>query len=231
MKQHRFIGAFDFSQSAITLSDPEIVHQIRDVLHLKIGESLILSNGKGSEAEVRIIVFSSRGIETEMTRVLTNMAEPEMRVILYCAVLKRENFDWVVQKATEIGIKEIVPLITHRTIKLQLKRERLEKIMHEAAEQSGRGSIPVLHEPIKLEDALPHASHNAKNYFFDRLGESWSRTKKGTVGIFIGPGGGWSREEVESALANKMTRTSLGHLTLRGETAAIIASYLAVNQK
>ncbi len=233
MKIHRFIGAFDFSQPNITITDPEFVHQIRDVLRLKIGEGLILCDGKGAEAEVRVVVFSSRGVETELIRLLTNLAEPTARVVLYCAVLKRENFDLVVQKTTEIGVQEIVPLITHRTVKLQLKRERLEKIMREAAEKSGRGTVPTLHEPIKFEDAFLHASHNRANYFFDVMGVAWSPKKvlkqTGTVGLFIGPEGGWSPEEHEQAKGQKFDIANLGHLTLRAETAAIIATYLATH--
>ncbi len=230
MKLHRFIGPFDLSQPSITITDPELIHQIQHVLHLAIGEHLLLGDGQGHEAEARIVIFSSRGVETELIRTVTSMAEPGAHVILYCAVLKRENFDWVVQKATEVGVKEIVPLITERTIKLQFKRPRLAKVIREAAEQSGRGVVPVLHDPIKFNAVLPHASHNDVNYFLDAFGEPWEmkkETAKGTLGIFVGPEGGWSPDESAKAKESDFFITTLGRLIFRAETAAIVASYLA----
>lgn len=74
----------------------------------------------------------------------------QREVILYCAILKHENFELVVQKATEAGIKEIAPIITTRTIKLDIRKDRLEKIIKEAAEQSGRGVVPVWNWPLNL---------------------------------------------------------------------------------
>jgi len=74
--------------------------------------------------------------------------------------LKGEKFEWVVQKATEVGIKEIVPLLTRRTVKLNFRRERLEKIIQEAVEQAGRGIVPLLSNPIKLEEVVKLAQGN-----------------------------------------------------------------------
>ena len=149
--------------------------------------------------------------------------------VLYCAILKRENFELVVQKATEIGVREIVPLITQRTVKLDIKEERLRKIITEAAEQSGRGRVPMLRQAMSFADALADAQRNDANFFFDisdviveegAIGDAMRR------GLFVGPEGGWSYEEVLAARAAGCHIISLGALTFRAETAAIIASYL-----
>ena len=87
---------------------------------------------------------------------------------LYCAVLKRENFEWVVQKCTELGIRAIIPIVTTRTVKTGLKMDRLRIIAKEAAEQSGRGIIPVINNPLEFDRALEEAKHQ-QNIFFHTI--------------------------------------------------------------
>jgi len=112
MRLHRFIGKFDFSQSRLKIYDEEILKQIRNVLRLKKGDSIILADGKLNEAVVRITESDKKFLEVEILEKSVNKNEPERHGILYCAILKRENFEWVAQKATEVGIKEIVPVIS-----------------------------------------------------------------------------------------------------------------------
>lgn len=231
MKFHRFIGNFDFSKQRINIADPEILNQTVKVLRLKIGNHLILSDGKGQDAVMEIIGLDKKSLGLKVVSVQENNKDPERRAVLYCSVLKRENFELVVQKATEIGVKEIVPLITKRTIKLNLKMDRLEKIIREAAEQSGRAMVPILHKPMIFEAAMEQAEDNDINFFFDFRGQPWkpvsSDSKK--IGIFIGPEGGWDESEVKFVMGDlkeKFLMVNLGLLTLRAETAAIIASYL-----
>ena len=108
MKRHRFFGR---------LTDPQIHHQITTVLKLRPEEHVVMCDGEGNETEMTV---SGTVIETRRVE-----AEPKRQVVLYAALLKRENFEAVVQKATELGAKEIVPLITERTVKLGFKREPL----------------------------------------------------------------------------------------------------------
>jgi 16S rRNA (uracil1498-N3)-methyltransferase len=217
MKIHRFI-----------LEDPKLVHQMARVLKLKTGEKVVLGDGKGHEAEALIETISPKSISVAFDHVSVNQRESARSVTLYCALLKRENFEWVVQKATEVGVASIVPIITRRTVKLNFKLDRLQMITKEAAEQSGRGMVPTVHPPMKFEDALKQAE-NEKNYFFD-VGPSHSyRLKANSLGIWIGPEGGWDPEEVEFAKKLNCEITSLGSFTLRAETAAVIATYLATS--
>ena len=158
MRLHRFIGDFsfeegsasggNFSKNKLTISDKELVNQIKNVLRLKIGDEIRLDDGKEKSALAEIISITRAGIEVDISEVSENKNELPIYGTLYCSILKRENFELVAQKATEIGIKEIVPIISSRTIKLNLREDRLEKIIKEAAEQSGRGIVPKLNKPM-----------------------------------------------------------------------------------
>lgn len=232
MKIHRFILDFDASDSKIIITDREFINQVRSVLKLKKGENIILSDGKSNEALVNIASISSNEVSLEVEKVFQNISEPNKDVVLYCSILKKENFEWVVQKATEVGVKEIIPLISQRTIKLDFKQERLEKIIKEAVEQSGRGFIPQLHKLKTFEQAIDDSKNNDLNLFFDIQGDdikNLNGVDSKRIGVFVGPEGGWDDQEIKLAKENGFNAVSLGKLTLRGETAAIIASYLSAN--
>jgi len=235
MKLHRFIGNFDLTDPRLRISDSEIVGQMRKVLRLKPGDLVILGDGKSKEALSRIIGFQSETVEVEISEVSENQNEPSVHAVLYCSLLKRENFELVVQKSTEVGIKEIVPIISQRTVKRDMKQERLAKIIKEAAEQSGRGVLPILHDPIPFQAALENSGENDFNLFLHPESSEHppDRMKPETqkrVGIFIGPEGGWDGEEIQAARDKNFQIVSLGKLTLRSETAAIVASYLLASR-
>ncbi len=241
MKIYRFIGNFKLEIGCVKIMDAEIFHKVKNVLRLTIGEKIILGDGKKNEARAEIIGFGKNLIEAEVLEITENKNESEIVGLLYCSILKRENFEWVVQKATECGVKEIVPVISSRTVKLGIKEERFRKIILEAAEQSGRGELPVLGEPVKFEDALKNAEQNDLNLFFEmgyqilnQADISGSGVKR--VGIFIGPEGGWSAEELEmikiKAKEDKNYKlVGLGKTTLRAETAAVVASWMVAQSK
>jgi len=222
MKVHRFI--LEFTGDKIT--DKEFVNQVHNVLKLKKGEQIILTDGKMKESLVEIVELNKSIVEVRILKTYQNENEPRVDVTLYCSILKRENFEWVVQKATEIGVKEIVPIISKRTVKLNLNQERLEKIAKEAVEQSGRGMVPVMKVPMHFEQALEDAKKNEVNVFFDASGERIvDLAGKKRIGLFIGPEGGWDEKELELAKNNGYIIANLGKLTLRGETAAMVAAY------
>src|SRR3989344_3301835 len=202
MKLHRFFGDFYFTSPTIIISDITLVNQIKNVLRLKEGASIILCDNKNNETIANIIKIHGKSIECEITKVVKNINEPNRHIVLYCSLLKRENFELVIQKATEIGVKEIVPLLCERTIKLSLKKERLKKIAREAAEQSGRGIIPQFHEIQNCSDALMSAQSNSKNIIFEPLSPLFKPIDiddNARIGIFIGPEGGWSDSELSLA--------------------------------
>lgn len=233
MRIHRFFIEADFFQKGlIEYSEKEFLNQIKNVLRLKPGDKVFLFNNEMDEAEAEITEIKKDLVKLRILKVQKNIREPKTRTILYCSILKHNNFEIVVQKATEIGIKEIFPIVSERTVKFLLREKRLNKIIKEAAEQSGRGFLPVLHNSLTFSEAIKNAVQNEINLIFDRDGESFKKFKRETFnkrGIFIGPEGGWSELELKLAKKNNFKVISLGKLTLRAETAAIIASFLVLN--
>lgn len=233
MKIHRFITDIVLKEGRVTIDDPNLASQIGRVLRLAVGDVVILGDGTGKEGCGQIARLGKNIVEVDVQEISENTNEPTHETVLYVAILRRENFETVVQKATEVGVTEIIPLITARTVKQGFKQDRLEKIIREAAEQSGRGVVPLVHEPLTFQEALAHAQGNAKTFFFDIGDEvtpfdTFAHVEQGRHGLFIGPEGGWSAEESAHAREADLTIASLGPLTLRGETAAIVASYLVV---
>ena len=232
MKIHRFIGDFNVRLGSLKLQDRELLNQFRSVLRLKVGEKLILCYGRRNEGTAEIKEYGKDYVEVEIKEAGVNKNEPEKQVTLYCAILKRENFELVVQKATEVGVKEIVPIITKRTVKLDIRKERLEKIIKEAAEQSGRGIIPILHESIDFEKAIKGINDKNANFLFDISGKEFNSYTTNYLlhtTSWIGPEGGWTSQELETAKTADFEIVCLGKTTLRAETAAIIGSYLAIH--
>ncbi|MCX6752321.1 MAG: RsmE family RNA methyltransferase [Candidatus Nomurabacteria bacterium] len=259
MKVHRFIGEYDFSKKEVEITDVKIIKQIKAVLKLKKGEKVILSNGKGEEAEVTLDSIYDEKI-TGIIDTVQKAEKAKRKVNLYLAILKKENFELAVQKTVEAGVHRIIPIITERTIKTGLNFSRLEKIMIEASEQSGRGVVPILSTIMKFKEALidgagsqparnassvadarPHDSQQRVGQaggekiiftpFFVKNGvssksECYEPDKNAeNISIFIGPEGGFTEKEIKEATEAGYTPASLGSLVLRGETAAIIATY------
>lgn len=227
MKLHRFIGEYNLNQNQVEITNPENIKQIKGVLRLEIGDSLILCDGKRLEAEAKILELTKNIIVCEVVKKLENK-EPKNKVSLYLAILKKENFELAVQKAVECGVNEIIPIITERTIKTGLNVDRLEKIMREASEQCGRTTLPNLFPTLNFNEAI--ASIKNSGIIFDLSGDEYVPEKNAeNISIFIGPEGGFTNKEVEQAQNKGLKVMKLGDLTLRGETAAIVATYRAVN--
>jgi 16S rRNA (uracil1498-N3)-methyltransferase len=236
MKIHRFIGNFSLKENLTSISNKEIYNQVKNVLRLLPGEKIILGDGRDSEALAEITGFDKQSIGIKILKIENSPNEPEMRAVLYCAVLKKENFELVAEKAVEAGVAEIIPVITAKTIKTNLRIDRLEKIVREAAEQSGRGIVPLVGRILNFDQAVSHAEKNDINLFFEVRANKFeprlvSVNMGNRAGIFIGPEGGWSDEEIRIAQDKNFQIVSLGKLTLRGETAAIIATYLVSSAK
>lgn len=236
MKIHRFIGDFNLSKKELEITNPENIKQIKDVLRIRVSEKIILSDGKGTEAEVVINNISNKLISVSVFKSINQQQEPKRKVTLFLAILKKENFELAVQKATEVGVSKIVPIVTERTIKTGLNIERLEKIALEASEQSGRNIVPTLSPIFNFKDALAEenksdlsAQAGEKIIFHITKEDNIYRPNKiaEDISIFIGPEGGFTEKEINLAKDYGYSVASLGAFTLRGETAAIIATYRA----
>lgn len=229
MRLHRFIGNFDLSQKNLSVHDEEILNQWKNVLRLAPGDIVLLCDGAGSEAEAYIETLHKKEASLRIQNQIYPEREPRKKITLYIALLRRENFEVVVQKATEIGIATIVPLLSERTVKTGFNRARLTKIICEASEQSGRTTLPTLLDPIHFEEAITHTKPK-ETILFDGSGTTPKNYTSEAQNLFVGPEGGFSPQEVRHAEQTGITILSLGHLTLRAETAGIIASFLGVQQ-
>ena len=229
---HRFfitnedrIGAKD-----VVLASEELVHQMFSVLRFKPGEEVVLLDGSGEEWVVLITDITKKQVAGKVLEKRVNEAEPAIKVCLYQSLLKHmEKFEWVLQKGTEIGFSTFVPLVTARTERPVVgKIDRLERILKEASEQSGRGVVPVLGGAVKFKDvkcekgevcviADPKASVSLKDFV---SGEGFKKAKK--INIFVGPEGGFTDEEVSSALERGFVGVNLGKRILRSETAGVV---------
>lgn len=229
MKIHRFIlDAQDGFPTALT--QPDLTHQIARVLRLAPGERITLCNGKGREALMTLESVTPAHVELSLVEERASTAEPARPVTLYLALIKPDAFDLAVEKAVECGVSAVVPVLAERSIKRELKSDRLKRIVREAAEQSGRGTLPAIHAPVPLKDAVAQAAAGTKAFFClpgaPKLG---AISGADPVSVFVGPEGGWTGEEERLALAAGLAPAGLGPTVLRAETAAAVATFLAAN--
>ena len=235
MKVHRFIidlPLFDHKEGDfVSVENKEIIDQVKNVLKLKVGESIIILDGKLFEAEATIVHSIKDSLELRIGRISQNRKEIGMCVVLYASLLKKENFELVLQKTTEVGVSEIHPIISERTVKTGVREDRFLKIIKEAAEQSERGYVPRLSSPQSFKDVCNILSKEECVIMCDPRGEEWKNIDPGSgvnrVNILVGPEGGWTDYEIEYGKKCGFCIVSLGSFVLRAETASIIASFLA----
>jgi len=228
MKIHRFITDFEIKNNQISIEDRGLIHQWRNVLKLKTGENLILSREDRLEALCVIENIDKYIYILKVIDQYENTKEIKKDIILCSSVLKKENFELVIQKVSEIGITKIVPIISERTIKTNLNFERLNKIAKEASELCGRSSVLEINEIINFKEAILNYKEVQQKVLFDSSGETFKNQNTNSIVIFIGPEGGYSTEEINFAKENNYEIAKLGELTFRAETANIIASFLSI---
>ena len=224
-----------FADQTVTLGTDEARH-LRDVLRLQSGDEVYVFDGAGREFRCRVANVGRNEVELGIdAEVEPAKSESQLQLKLCVALLKGEKFDLAVQKATELGVSEIVPLITrHADIHLRdstdaAKRvSRWQRIALEAAKQSGRAFVPEISTPVAFDSALDVDGLGVM--FSERLGDSLESLKKlsapSAVTALIGSEGGWSDEEIESARARDFHVITLGGRVLRAETAAIVVTAL-----
>lgn len=226
MKIHRFISDFENIHDEIIVDTPDLVHQIVRVLKLQKGEKIILCDGNGKDVYAEIVETNKHFIKLKKEKEMESLPELKRKIHLYCALLKADNFDLVVQKATELGVTEITPLITHRTIRKNVREDRLQRVAQEAAEQCGRGFVPTVSPIVHFDSFVKKIDETDVNLFFDVGAPVFSGKflgEKKEINIFIGPEGGWSEEEKHLLNTDIFLPVSISPFVLRGETAAIAA--------
>lgn len=218
----------------------EDARHLSRVLRLREGERLTLCDLQGFDYQAEAI---SIGAEEVLFRILSkapNETEPSVRITLYQALPKGDKLEWILQKAVELGVSRIVPVETRFCVvkadpkNFEKKRERYQKIVREAAKQSGRGMIPEVSGILKFDEALREmqASDGARILFYEKGGSRVSelvRPETEAVSIFIGSEGGFSEEEAQACVDAGIALGSLGKRILRCETAPLAALTLLLS--
>lgn len=222
MRLHRFYTKKEIDLGReISVDEADLVNQIRNVFRMGKKDQVILFNGDGLEYVSEIISLNKKEISFKFLEKKSSIIQ-EKKITLFQALIKKDNFELILQKCTEIGVSNFVPVLCERSEKKNFNIERAEKILKEASEQSGRGDIPKILPLVKFTD-LPF--DEIPIFTADFGGEE---TKKinfpNKCGILIGPEGGFSEEERKFLKEKKVKFISLGETVLRAETAAIVAS-------
>lgn len=224
-KIHRFFYDFNkIDDESISIFDYDIVNQVVNVLRIREGEEIIIFN-KETEFFCNLEQFNRKGI---ILKILDskNIEKQDYRINIYCAVLKKDNFEFIVQKTVELGISDIYPIITDRTIKTNLNFERLNKIVKEASEQSGRFYSSTVFNVIDLKkiNILKDDLNIVLNMDGENILSAASVIKKTkNINLFIGPEGGWTDEEMFFFKKNNFLNLSIAKNVLRAETAALLS--------
>lgn len=213
------------------------VNHIRNVLRLKNGDEILVSDGRGRDYMCSICDMDSDEVVCRVEDINDNFAELPVEVTLFQGYPKSDKMDLIVQKMVELGVHRIVPVFTARTIvkldakKAAKKTERYRMIAEAAAKQSGRGIVPEISEPVTFARALDMASKLDMNIIPYEEAEGLEKSRRiiaeaassthDSLGIFIGPEGGFAREEVEQAMGIGAESITLGHRILRTETAGM----------
>ncbi len=249
MTRRRFYAppdAFALDAGRVALA-PEEARHLRDVLRLKEGDEVFVFDGEGAEYACAV---AERGIGKKLSAQLelrgrVEAASPEspLQLTLALALLKGEKFETVVQKVTELGVVRIVPVATTRAdIRVRDKadaarrRVRWQRVALEAAKQSGRARVPQIEELMMFDALLINSSSSDKalrvmfaeragGKLLDVIGE-WRAGEFESLTALVGTEGGWTNEEIESAMKAGWRIVTLGGRTLRAETAAITVTGL-----
>ena len=225
-------GAFSDRSVVITGED---VNHVKNVLRLKENDELIVSDGMGRDYHCRISGITNEEVVADICDICDNFSELSTEITLFQGFPKGDKMELIIQKTVELGVTRIVPVMTKRTVvklddkKAKKKTERYNMIAESAAKQSGRGMIPEVTMPVSFAEAVSMAEKLDMNIipYEEAEGVEYSRNiiknikGKKSLGIFIGPEGGFAREEVEKALDAGVSAITLGHRILRTETAGM----------
>ena len=216
----------------LKIKGDEVKH-LRRVLRLKAGDGIIVFNGSAKEYEGTIVEGSSSSVTIRIQKIFSSHRESAIKIVLAQSLLKGEKMDYLIQKATELGINEIIPFFSSRSVPILEKKQSLrrfhrwERIVIEASKQCGRGVLPKIHSLKNYSEMLGAVSQNALRLILweeegTRLKEVLERSKgKNEVFFIVGPEGGLTPVEVAEAKEKGFIPVTLGKRILRSETASL----------
>jgi 16S rRNA (uracil1498-N3)-methyltransferase len=223
-----FFFVEDLNEKTIVLDEDTSKHI--HVLRMQKDDEILLTDGKGKKAKASIVDDNRKKCVVEVSSIETE-TERKRKIVIGISLIKNSSrFEWFLEKATEIGVSEIIPLICSRTGREKFRFDRMQNILISAMLQSQQCWLPVLHEPTEFEKAIQfsveqkfiaHCEETHKQSLTSQpLNNSTSQL------ILIGPEGDFAHEEIELALKNNFSPVALGNTRLRTETAGIVAATL-----
>lgn len=239
-----FLNPEQFSEDRVVFP-ADLAHQILHVLRLREGDEVAVLDNRGQIYRVALSIGPEKDQVTgEIMGHEDVDSEPNVQVSLCFGLSNRDKVEWILQKGTEIGISVFYPFVSSRTLvqskTLSSKRiNRWERIIKEAAEQSGRGRLPRLVMPMQYEPCLAKAvdAHDLSLIAWEEAEQSRTSLKSlvstfeaESIALFVGPEGGFSKKEVDEAQALGVQCVSLGKRILRMETAAIVFPALVLHE-
>lgn len=230
----RFFADSDMEEPTYTVTGEDAKHLSR-VLRVKTGEHIIFSTPSCYDVETEVVNVERSAVTVRVLGKTKNDTETKIQYHLYACLSKGEKFDQIVRQTTELGISEITPVLSKFCISrpeeksMEKKVERYQKIAREAAGQSGRGKIPMIHPLMSFENAIESSAEiNDCTLFYYEDSTASLRDMKlpenpEKIGYFIGSEGGFSREEAQEVAILGFPMISLGKRILRTETAPVAA--------
>ena len=232
---HRFfVEPSQIGEKEIVITGSDVNH-IRNVLRMRAGEELLAADGQGSEYRCILRELQDSEIRAEICRKLSGSAELPSRITLFQGLPKSDKMDFIIQKCVELGVFRIVPVTTKRTVvkldakKEESRRKRWTAVSESAAKQSGRGIIPEISGVQSFREAVEEAGELDVCLIPYEKAEDMARTREilsgipagASIGVFIGPEGGFEEEEVREAMEAGARPITLGRRILRTETAGM----------
>ncbi len=228
MRLHRFHHPAPLTEdSDCVLSEQARLHACR-VLRLKPGGFIQLFDGNGKTAQAEIVVCEKRNLTARIIKMLTDTSKASIHIHLYQAISRGQKMDYTLQKAAELGVRQITPIHSQRS-NYRIRPSKMDHwrgVLISACEQSGCNTIPTLNDPIELRELSNQTMSGSRIILTPNNGQGLAtlKSENNQYHLLCGPEGGFSAEEEASASAVGFKACRLGPRILRTETAAIVAS-------
>jgi 16S rRNA (uracil1498-N3)-methyltransferase len=241
MRTHIFFIQNPVIGNEIAVRDKNLLNQWEKVLRLKEGDKVFVFDNSEFKFECSIKNFSSVEAHLSVLKKVSKPWRPSFDLEIVQAVIKKDRFEWLLEKGTELGVNKFSPVVCRRSIKHKINIERAEKILRESSEQSGRSKLPEIGEVRTLKNFLEGLKEDRFYFALSPKGEKFDKKnlfanfssadlEKKKVSAFIGPEGGFDEKELEGFQERNIAIYSLSGQVLRSETAAVsIAALVLLN--
>lgn len=224
MAHEQFFYSNHIENNILIIESDEHKHLSR-VMRKKPGDAIWVSDGKGTSYQTEILEIDQDNTKCKIVEKHPQFGEPENRVSLAVGLIKPSHWEIMLEKAVELGVYDIYPLITRYTVVKSLKQERGAKIILSALKQSGRSYMPILHDPVPYNEFIQQ-KHHETTYICDNQ-DDYPQLVPGLSSVnylvLIGPEGGFHPDEVKLAIQHSAQPVLLSNRRLRTETACIAA--------